>query len=57
MKPIEDAIVIVQRNLLRTITDRHQYGCILATGSDPNPAVWQIVFNGVANQILQNLDE
>jgi len=57
MKPIEDAIAIVQRNLLRTITDRHQYGCILATGSDPNPAVWQIVFNGVANQILQNLDE
>jgi hypothetical protein len=55
VKAVKNAVALADRNLLRAITDGNQYSRALMVSLNPNPAVWEIVFNGIANQVLQEV--
>jgi hypothetical protein len=53
----QQRFAIADWNLFRAITDGNQHSCALTVSINPNPAVWEIVFNSVANQVLQDLNK
>jgi hypothetical protein len=57
MEAFKNAVLIANWNILRAITDGNRYCRALTVSLNPNPAVWEIVFNGIANQVLQDLNE
>jgi hypothetical protein len=57
MEAIKNAVSIANWYLFRAITDGNRYSRALTASINPNPAVWEIVFNGIANQVLQDLNE